>query len=187
VGQRFQKLFPSELPAFLGKLKLHLLIRLWIVGGDLPGFKGLIHMDAEKDIVLLNGTRDAFDTKGMIKGVKKLLFDDMARDCMENRASWRRVPIESQQYMAKAIIQFFPDLTEMYFGTLQRDSFSVMTYIKSPARYKLVPEMRQDELTMRLMNVHGWTEGWVKLQKSFGGKIVWPEVKIMWVLKRSED
>jgi len=127
-------------------------------------------MDAEKDIVLLTGTKDAFRTIGMMKGVKKILFDDVGRDCMFRDAFRRRWPSETQEYLAEAIIQFFPDLTEMYFGSTQRDSFSVIRYIKSPAGYKLVPNL-----------------AWAKLQKSLGGESVCPEVKIMWVLKRSED
>jgi hypothetical protein len=144
-------------------------------------------MDAEKDIVLLTGTKDAFRTIGMMKGVKKILFDDVGRDCMFRDAFRRRWPSETQEYLAEAIIQFFPDLTEMYFGSTQRDSFSVIRYIKSPAGYKLVPNLREDDHTMNCLNVQDWTLAWAKLQKSLGGESVCPEVKIMWVLKRSED
>jgi hypothetical protein len=122
-----------------------------------------------------------------MKGVKKLLLNDQGRACWLGSSDWRgSLPAWSRQDFAEAINRFFPNLIELYIGTLLDSSYSVISFLKSPTQYNLVPMEKAGDYTTEAERVQKWKEEWAEMQESLEEESVCPEVKTMWVVKRSK-
>jgi hypothetical protein len=152
-----------------------LLTQQFAVGQDLPGFDGVIHINPDNDLVILNNIKDAYSTEGIMKAVKNVLVTS-DRGLVDRR---HRMDLD----FAKAIHKMFPDLTILFVAN--HVGSYIKCYIKNPDAFKLVPTeaVRNSNYAF---NPAVWPRVWTKMQVELGIDTACPELKVMKVVKRTE-
>jgi 2EXR family len=92
----------------------------------LSGFKGIIHINGDKDLVVLKGYTEAFVTGAMLSGVKSVVMDFWWPEFHDIR-------------FAQKLKEMFPDLRHYYVINREKESRYLGSYVRHPDLFELVP------------------------------------------------